>query len=267
MKLYRPSELPDCDFSVTFINALAQHWHTTRSFQCIGNPKKQHLLLYLDGCSISYTNKEGRCIKASPGDVVYTPIGSEYRAQLSDFRDERAHTIGINLSLRDPSGEPFALSDGILVFAHREVPSAPILFRRALSVADRPPLEARILMLEILNTLCRPFGREIPAAIRPALHRLTEEQGRMPTVGELAGECHISEAYFRKLFRESMGISPAAYRKRLVLERACTYLTYGDVSVGEISELLGYTSVSHFIKEFGSAYGMPPLQYRKTSQK
>ena len=266
MKLYRPSELPDCDFSVTFINALAQYWHTTRSFQCIGNPKKQHLLLYLDGCTVTYTDKEGRCVTAAPGDVVYTPIGSEYRARLSDFRDERAHTIGINLSLCDPHGEAFALSEGILVFDRREIPSAPILFRRALTVSDRPPLEARILMLEILNTLCRPFGRAIPAAIRPALHRLTEEHGSLPTVGELASECHISETYFRKLFRESMGVSPAAYRKRLMLERACNYLTYGDVSVGEISELLGYASVSHFIKEFGGVYGMPPLQYRKTSR-
>ena len=88
----------------------------------------------------------------------------------------------------------------------------------------------------------------------------------MPTVSELAEECHISDAYFRKLFKESMGTSPAAYRKRLALERACSYLTYGDVSVGEIAELLGYTSVSHFIKEFGDAYGMPPLRYRRASR-
>lgn len=60
-----------------------------------------------------------------------------------------------------------------------------------------------------------------------------------------------------------MGEAPAVYCKRLRLERARDYLTYGDISVGEISELLGYASVSHFIKEFGLAYGASPLRYRK----
>ena len=265
MQIYSPDTLADREFSVTFINALAQNWHTTRSFQCIGNPKKQHLLLCLYGCRISYTDKWGRHTEAGPGDVVYTPIGSEYRAQLSDFCDERAHTVGINFTLCDPYGAEFALSDKILVFGHAATPSTPLLFDRALSAADRSPLARRILMLELLELLCRPVRATIPTAIQPAITHLSENSGAVPSIGALAEECHISEPYFRRLFKESMGVTPAAYCKRLRLERACDYLTYGDVSVGEISELLGYASVSHFIKEFSRAYGTSPLQYRKAS--
>ena len=266
MKVYSPDALPMQEFSVTFINALAQYWHTTRSFQCFGNPKREHLLLFLDGCRISYTDKAGNRLEAGPGDVVYTPAGSEYRAVLSDFRDESAHTVGINFRICDTEGEAVALSDGILIFEHLRIPSAPLLFRRALSVDEKTPLARRILLLEILDVLCRPSQPDISEAIRPALCRLNEEGGGVPSVGELSDACHISEPYFRKLFKKSVGLSPAAYRKRLLLERACNYLTYGDISIGEISELLGYASVSHFIKEFGCAYGISPLQYRKASR-
>ena len=261
MRIYPPSALAEREVSVSFINALAQYWRTTRSFRCIGAPKRQHLLLLLDGCEITYTDKEGREIRATDGDVVYTPIGSEYCAVLSRFRDAEAHTVGINFLLFEPGGEGVTLSEEILVF-RRVAKSIPLLFRRALS-ADRTPLEKRILMLTLLDALCCPSQAAVPAAIAPAMRRLTEELTPVPTVGELALECHLSEPYFRKLFRESIGESPAAYRKRLCLERACAYLTYGDVSVGEIAELLGYSSVSHFIKEFKSTYGLSPLRYRK----
>lgn len=261
MRICPPSALAEHEFSVSFINALAQYWRTTRSFRCIGAPKREHLLLLLDGCEITYTDKEGRVIRATDGDVVYTPMGSEYRAVLSNFRDAEAHTVGINFLLWEPGGEGVALSEEILVFRHA-ARSVPLLFRRALS-ARGTPLEKRILMLTLLDELCRPSQRVVPPIIEPAMRRLAEELAPVPTVGELARECHISEAYFRKLFRESIGESPAAYRKRLCLERACAYLTYGDISVGEIAALLGYASVSHFIKEFGQVYGTSPLQYRK----
>ena len=120
-------------------------------------------------------------------------------------------------------------------------------------------------MLTLLDALCRAPQRAVPTVLEPAMRRLAEEPTPPPTVSELARECHVSEAYFRKLFRESIGEAPAAYRKRLCLERACAYLTYGDISVGEIAGLLGYASVSHFIKEFKSTYGASPLSYRKAS--
>ena len=263
MEIYSPQELGTRDFSVTFKNALAQYWRTTRSFQCFGNPKKDHLLLYLDGCRIDYTDKEGRHTVAESGDVVYTPPGSEYRAVLSDFRDAEAHTVGINFALFDAASLPIALSCGILVFRSADLHGVPPLFERALGIGERPPLLQRILMLELLAALAVPTHAAVPAVLLPALDRLAVMDGTTPTVGMLAQECHISEPYLRKLFKRSIGVSPAAYRKRLRLEQACRYLTYGDISVGEISALLGYASVSHFIKEFGRAYGTSPLQYRK----
>ena len=85
----------------------------------------------------------------------------------------------------------------------------------------------------------------------------------MIPISELAKSCNISEVYFRKLFKKEMGVSPVEYRNRLRLERAKQYLEYGDISVQEISDELGYSTVSHFIKIFREEFGVPPLEYRK----
>ncbi|MBO5927206.1 MAG: helix-turn-helix transcriptional regulator [Clostridia bacterium] len=56
---------------------------------------------------------------------------------------------------------------------------------------------------------------------------------------------------------------PSEYRNSLRLSIARDYLVYGVTSVQEISDTLGYSTVSHFIKEFKCQYGCSPLKYRK----
>ena len=48
MKVCAIKELVNQNFNVIFVNALQQFWHTTKSFQCFGNPKKQNLFLFLN---------------------------------------------------------------------------------------------------------------------------------------------------------------------------------------------------------------------------
>ena len=104
MKIQTVDELVNKNFNPVFMNALQQHWRSTKFFHCIGAPKKQNLFLLLDGCKITYTDKENNTFVANSGDIVYTPIGSEYKAQLSDFEDSSSHTIGINFFLYDFRG-------------------------------------------------------------------------------------------------------------------------------------------------------------------
>ena len=116
MKICELCELLHRNFNLVFINALRQPWHKTKSFQCIGKPKNQNLLLFLEGCKITYTDKFGRTLTASDGDIIYTPLGSEYMAKLFDFKSESSHTVGINFLLFDEDGEPVILSEGIKIF-------------------------------------------------------------------------------------------------------------------------------------------------------
>jgi AraC-like DNA-binding protein len=265
MKVCAIDKLVSRNFNVIFVNALQQLWHETKAFQCIGKPKKQNLLLFLSGCKITYTDKNGQTFIANSGDVVYTPVGSEYKVQLSDFDGSSSHTIGINFLLFDDLGESVVLSKDIQIFHKPESQALSLLFRRALDYdAAQPLLKSRIIMMEILLSLSSSAAvKNTPEYIVKALRYLSEHINENPTVAMLSELSSVSEVYFRKQFKKYVGATPIEYRNSLRLDRARAYLEYGEISVQEISDMLGYATVSHFIKEFRIRYGCPPLQYRK----
>lgn len=215
-----------------------------------------------------FSGKDGQTITAECGDVVYVPTGSEYRAELSDFKEQDSHTVGINFHLFDEDGQALILSKDITVFHLSDDSELAILFRKVIQQGELFPLmQNRIILLQILQriALC---GQKImpPAKIAVALEYLSTHLEESPSVSQLSELCNISEVYFRKQFKKSMGMSPTEYRNALRLQRAKSYLEYGDISVQEISGALGYATVSHFIKEFRMHTGSSPLQYRKRIQ-
>ena len=251
------------DFNVIFINALRQFWKNTKSFQCIGNPKNQNLLLYLSGCKITYTDKSGESVTAQSGDLVYTPCGSEYSAALYDFASPESHTVGINFLLADGLGESAVLSDKIQIFHIGERSElASLIYRIEVSEQGHTPLESRIILFEILSRLGADRQAD-GSIISRSIRYLSEHIDENPSITELAEHLGVSEVYLRRKFKESVGTSPAKYRNELRLGKSVSYLKFGDISVQEISDTLGYATVSHFIKEFKERYGLSPLQYRK----
>ena len=268
MKEYKINDLVNTNFNVVFINALKQFWRATKTFQCIGAPKKQNLFLFLNGCKIKYIDKNGKTFTASSGDVVYVPTGSEYKAQLFDFESHNSHTIGINFLLFDDAGESVCLSNDILVFQPNEKKILPMLFQKTLNLNKLESLlKNRIVLMEIFLSLSADaFEKPVSCYVEKALQYLSEHVEENPSICKLAKLCNISEVYFRKQFKAYVGVSPQEYRNGLRLSTACSYLEYGEISVQEISDTLGYSTVSHFIKEFKSRYGISPLKYRKLNK-
>jgi len=265
MTICTPNQLMEQNFNAVFINALQQFWHATKDFQCIGIPKQHNLLLYLEGCRITYTDKSGNTYTANSGDIVYTPMGSEYQAHLFDFQSPGSHTVGINFFLFSQEGEQIVLSDRIQIFRSSPKDTLSLLFHQAqLFVPNQPYTRSRILLMEILCALVdRAENKPLPKHIAHALEYLSNHIEENPSIAKLAELCNISQVHFRKQFNRYLGMTPLEYRNSLRLNRARSYLEYGDISVQEISDMLGYSTVSHFIKVFKNQYGCAPLKYRK----
>ena len=203
MKICRLNDLVNQNFNVIYVNVLQQFWHTTKSFQCIGAPKKQNLFLFLNGCKITYTDKNNRRYVANSGDIVYTPIGSEYLAQLSDFKDESSHTIGINFFLQDQEGESIVLSDDIQVF-HDTEHQVPAMLQKLLQYdVSQSLLQSRICLMEILYSLAtHRHTNGAPEYVVEARRYLAEHIEENPSISKLAGLYNVSEVYFRKQFKK-----------------------------------------------------------------
>jgi AraC-like DNA-binding protein len=82
------------------------------------------------------------------------------------------------------------------------------------------------------------------------------------TVADLAEQVSLSPSAFAHLFREITGRSPYQFVKEMRLDRARELLIDGQPTVARVAQEVGYGSVSHFISEFRSRFGVTPRTYR-----
>ncbi|WP_172826593.1 AraC family transcriptional regulator [Mycobacterium sp. 1423905.2] len=84
------------------------------------------------------------------------------------------------------------------------------------------------------------------------------------TVASLAGQVGLSPSAFTRAFRELTGSSPYQYVKDARLDRARDLVMDRRLGVSEVAHRVGYTSASHFIKEFRTRFGTTPRDYAST---
>lgn len=95
------------------------------------------------------------------------------------------------------------------------------------------------------------------------LYSYLEKQKRpFVSVEEAAEACHYSRNHFSLLIKKETGLSARDFLNELRCESARRCLKYTDKSIGEISEMLGFSSQFHFTDFFKRIFGISPKQYR-----
>lgn len=69
-------------------------------------------------------------------------------------------------------------------------------------------------------------------------------------------------SYLSKLFSEKEGITIEQYFILLKLEKVKEFLSYGELSLGEIAWTLGYSSVQHLSSQFKKAFGISAREFK-----
>ncbi len=95
--------------------------------------------------------------------------------------------------------------------------------------------------------------------------RLIEEniEAPLPTT-EIARAVRISTRQLERLFRQHLGISPAAYSSAMRLDRARALLRQTALPVTDIGIACGFHSASHFSTAFRIRFGHAPRSERTT---
>lgn len=257
-------------YKLTFCRVLRQHWKERKKWTCIGSPKVDHMFIWLDGCSVVYTLKNGTKTVAHSGETLYVPMGLEYTAEFFDFREEGSSAVNVNFLLYDENGREVNDFDEIIHFFSSDVKMCVNELER-LSLSLTPvPTKSDIEVYKIFNIMGDEAEKQSSEndrfkIIEKGVEYLRYHFNSDIKVSSLAELCNISEVYFRRLFKLYMGISPAEYRQKLRLEHACEYLKHSTSSVAEIAEMLGYVDTTYFIKIFRESFGITPSKYRKQS--
>jgi len=80
----------------------------------------------------------------------------------------------------------------------------------------------------------------------------------------VAKNAHMSPFHFSRVFKKAYGETPNEFLIRLRIEKAKKMLITENLSVSEICERVGYTSLGSFSSLFLKQVGMPPTLYRRT---
>jgi transcriptional regulator GlxA family with amidase domain len=82
-------------------------------------------------------------------------------------------------------------------------------------------------------------------------------------VRALAAHAGYSPFHFIRAFRAAYGETPAQYVGRRRIERARDLLPLANLTVREVAELVGFTSLAAFSTRFKAQAGLAPSEYRR----
>ena len=89
----------------------------------------------------------------------------------------------------------------------------------------------------------------------------------LPGLGELAGDFSYNYSYLSALFRKTTGKKLSEYYRDRRMAAARALLSENQKSVGEISQMLRYSSPFAFSRAFKAKFGCSPKEFEKSSDK
>lgn len=147
----------------------------------------------------------------------------------------------------------------------------------------------KALRMNVVDYILKPidyneFGEVIEKAKKNSQHRLLEEIGRKDSDGKIisqmmswlndhiqeeitlermAEEFHMNSKYISQMFKERTGVNYHTYLTQIRINKAKQYLKSSDMSVVEVSHLVGYGDYRTFTRKFKMMTGELPSQYRR----
>jgi AraC-like DNA-binding protein len=124
-----------------------------------------------------------------------------------------------------------------------------------------------ILALATASHLRTDFGTpNILEVIREAKAILQEQVDRPVCVETLASTLNVGYSWFRRMFRQYTGLSPAQYHMQLRLNHACELLQTTQLPITTVGERSGFETPQYFSRIFRAKTGQSPRDYRTKVQ-
>ncbi|HEX2950638.1 MAG TPA: AraC family transcriptional regulator [Armatimonadota bacterium] len=268
MKIVRFTDLYKMDYSILRVVAFYQRWDNTGYFATPSSGRSNSGLSYFVDCETEYRSDGHPVVSAVRGDISLVPQGTAYACRFRNCGEPvtQSNAYLINFELFDDAGEPFALDGFVHVIrpsnsAHyfERFQEIMILFSQAAAPTARIKACLYQLLTDISFELRKmTIARERFADIIKGIVYLEQHYTSAISVPELAEMCHVSETYFRRLFKQYAGMPPLDYAIDLRMKKAKLMLESGASSVAEVAYALGFDDLSYFSRLYKRRLGIPP---------
>ena len=180
---------------------------------------------------------------------------------------------GIELSISDNSDGKFCILDH---FESVEVSTCLRNILREMELKQTGYEDICQAYMEILIIrLMRSTGLSVPAepqgsvSHRPcaAVRRYIDLHFKESlTLDSLAEEAHMNNFHLSHTFKQEYGVSPISYMISRRIDESKYLLAETDLSMSQIAQLLGFSSLSYFSQVFRRTQMMSPMEYRQSTQ-
>ncbi len=264
-------KLYDTDYRVNIANTYFLNHECLNKTSLMNKPRSMNLIAFFENCDAQYKLKNGTVIKASAGDIIYFPTGSQYLINAAKGEKEYSGVLAVNFLLFDENNSQFTASEEPVIFEVSDTDKYHSLFLKMVKTgAASVPATARLKtdFYSIVSLLCEDYRDREKAQssfeiISPGIKYLETSTSLDKSISDIAALCSVSENYFRRLFKEYSGVSPKEYILNAKIRKAQSRLYEENVSIAEIAEMCGFSDLAYFCRVFKKRTGLSPLAYRK----
>ena len=153
-------------------------------------------------------------------------------------------------------------------------PSELSRFYKETRILSKSELDGLIELLQMLGTyICETYShRQFLASFRQtdpiteATQYIQHHYEQSLTIGGLAQLAHMSKSYFIHRFTEQVGYSPIDYLNRYRISQATEMLQTSRMSIAQIADRCGFSSITHFNRLFKRYTGKTPMVIRNATK-
>ena len=101
--------------------------------------------------------------------------------------------------------------------------------------------------------------------VRESLMFIEQNYQNDITIEDMAKLCGLNRSYFGKIFKEAIGKTPQEFLLTYRMIKATELLKLTKLSIGDISNAVGYANQLHFSRAFKNIYGVSPREWRNNA--
>ena len=83
----------------------------------------------------------------------------------------------------------------------------------------------------------------------------------------ISTKLHLNYTYIANVFSEAQGITIEHFIINQKIEKAKRLLLYNDYGIGQVADLLHYSSIGHLSNQFKKVTGMNPTEFKRKARK
>jgi AraC family transcriptional regulator of arabinose operon len=202
-----------------------------------------------------------------PGRCFVVPPGAQPRAV--QLPDDRLIVFAVHFLPEESTSVPAEITPGGLLVNNRI--EFELMARRAERTRARgdalgqlqSTLWVQQMLLQLVEEASLPPRTDFDSSVEEMVAAIRKEPGQWWSVDDMAAQVHLSRSQFTRRFRTATGTAPNEFIIRARLERARQLIEETDMPLAQISNVLGYSDVFFFSRQFKQHWGRPPGEWRR----